>query len=193
MSVIWQPSLDGEARKWNDLAGQLTVESFEPLAAELDRDDPLAGWREQFVEPDGIYLDGNSLGPLPAATADRVAAAGLPSVTQTRRVRPSRRSAGLSRQATNEPASRMTSMSRKILRIRVQLLHNFCTFCRRLVSYRRRRAFSNFQMPWPRGAVDAVWGWTIIGLMASKPFLRPSDNETGDGCFLSFFNILRSF
>jgi alkylation response protein AidB-like acyl-CoA dehydrogenase len=38
MSVIWQPSLDGEARKWNDLATRLTAESFEPLAAELDRD-----------------------------------------------------------------------------------------------------------------------------------------------------------
>ncbi len=40
----------------------------------LDRDDPLAALRERFVLPDGvIYLDGNSLGPLPRATAARVA------------------------------------------------------------------------------------------------------------------------
>jgi kynureninase len=41
---------------------------------QLDRDDPLAALREQFVVPDGlIYLDGNSLGVLPRATASRVA------------------------------------------------------------------------------------------------------------------------
>ena len=38
-----------------------------------DRGDPLAALREQFVLPDDvIYLDGNSLGPLPKATAERV-------------------------------------------------------------------------------------------------------------------------
>ncbi len=44
-------------------------------AEHLDRQDPLAALRQQFTLPDGlIYLDGNSLGVLPAATPARVAA-----------------------------------------------------------------------------------------------------------------------
>ena len=44
------------------------------LCEELDRADPLAGLRERFDIDDGIiYLDGNSLGRLPADTAARVA------------------------------------------------------------------------------------------------------------------------
>lgn len=43
-------------------------------AAELDAQDPLAGFRTRFVIPDDalVYLDGNSLGRLPAATPARV-------------------------------------------------------------------------------------------------------------------------
>ena len=40
----------------------------------LDRHDPLSALRSEFVLPEGvIYLDGNSLGPLPRATPGRVA------------------------------------------------------------------------------------------------------------------------
>jgi kynureninase len=44
-------------------------------AADLDRLDPLARYREQFVDPgddDLVYLDGNSLGRPPLASRDRV-------------------------------------------------------------------------------------------------------------------------
>ncbi len=41
---------------------------------ELDHADPLAGFRDRFLLPEGvIYLDGNSLGPLPRATPARIA------------------------------------------------------------------------------------------------------------------------
>jgi kynureninase len=44
-------------------------------AEQLDAADPLARFRDRFARPDEslIYLDGNSLGPLPLATAARVA------------------------------------------------------------------------------------------------------------------------
>lgn len=43
-----------------------------PTAAELDAGDPLASFRERFEIPEGIYLVGNSLGPLPRAARDYV-------------------------------------------------------------------------------------------------------------------------
>jgi len=48
-----------------DLAGE---------AAARDAADPLAGWRERFhlPEPELVYLDGNSLGPLPEQTREAV-------------------------------------------------------------------------------------------------------------------------
>jgi kynureninase len=42
--------------------------------AARDGDDPCGRHRDAFVLPDGvIYLDGNSLGPLPRSTAARLA------------------------------------------------------------------------------------------------------------------------
>ena len=44
-------------------------------AAQLDADDPLRDFRDRFAddEPALVYLDGNSLGRLPKATAERLA------------------------------------------------------------------------------------------------------------------------
>ena len=52
------------------MAGPLSREH----AAALDAADPLAGFRERFVDtdPERIYLDGNSLGRLPIATRERL-------------------------------------------------------------------------------------------------------------------------
>jgi kynureninase len=44
-------------------------------AATLDRDDPLRSFRDRFLLPEGvIYLDGNSLGPVPREAPERIAA-----------------------------------------------------------------------------------------------------------------------
>ena len=52
-----------------------TIRTDRAHAEELDAADPLAGFRDRFVRDDKslIYLDGNSLGPLPLATEARIA------------------------------------------------------------------------------------------------------------------------
>ncbi len=54
--------------------GNASDETMREYAEELDRADPLAAYRADFVIPDEdvIYLDGNSLGRLPKATQARV-------------------------------------------------------------------------------------------------------------------------
>ncbi|WP_430420368.1 kynureninase [Phenylobacterium sp.] len=50
----------------------MTLDRADALA--MDAADPLAGFRDRFAIPQGcIYLDGNSLGPRPAAALDRAA------------------------------------------------------------------------------------------------------------------------
>ncbi|MEV6940672.1 kynureninase [Streptomyces sp. NPDC051172] len=48
------------------------VSELKVRAGELDAADELAGMRKQFVLDEGVYLDGNSLGALPAAVPGRV-------------------------------------------------------------------------------------------------------------------------
>jgi kynureninase len=57
--------------------GAVTTLSLDrSFAEECDATDPLAGFRDRFIrnDPPLIYLDGNSLGMLPVATAERIAA-----------------------------------------------------------------------------------------------------------------------
>ena len=53
-----------------------TATSYERDPAALDAADPLAAFRDRFVfsDPGLVYLDGNSLGRLPRATVERLAA-----------------------------------------------------------------------------------------------------------------------
>lgn len=66
-------------RTWAVLPGTkiypqwLMPESLSDTAERLDREDPLAPFRDRFVMPEcRAYLDGNSLGPMPLAARERV-------------------------------------------------------------------------------------------------------------------------
>jgi kynureninase len=59
--------------QWLVLCCRRTTELTRDEAAALDRADELAPFRDRFMLPDGvIYLDGNSLGPLPKETPARI-------------------------------------------------------------------------------------------------------------------------
>lgn len=63
-------SIPGRGAGVNRLPDTITREACEGM----DRADPLAHARSRFILPDGvIYLDGNSLGALPASVPDRIA------------------------------------------------------------------------------------------------------------------------
>ncbi len=66
----------GRSLRWMDTVdlGPFPLASGFDAAVELDRSDPLAGFKERYVfsDPDLIYLDGNSLGRLPSAAASAV-------------------------------------------------------------------------------------------------------------------------
>jgi kynureninase len=53
----------------------VTIPADRSFAESLDAADPLSGFRDRFErdDPSLIYLDGNSLGPLPSATRTRIA------------------------------------------------------------------------------------------------------------------------
>lgn len=64
--------LDILTRYQRDPAAARREPSRLPDVVALDRDDPLGFKRAEFKLPDGmIYLDGNSLGPMPCAAAER--------------------------------------------------------------------------------------------------------------------------
>src|SRR5262249_45680358 len=73
------PAPGGHPRLGSALVGgrataDVAMADLERRAAEQDAADPIAGIRERFLLPDGvIYLDGNSLGALPAAVPAAVA------------------------------------------------------------------------------------------------------------------------
>jgi kynureninase len=68
-------SCTGRRGPWPRVNPVTDLSADRVFAERLDAADPLAGFRDRFVWADEapIYLDGNSLGPLPRATAARIA------------------------------------------------------------------------------------------------------------------------
>jgi kynureninase len=68
-SIVWCDRL-----RFSGPPGSIGEMTDRACAERLDAADPLAGFRDRFVLDDSlIYLDGNSLGPLPRATQVRIA------------------------------------------------------------------------------------------------------------------------
>ena len=70
------PGLTGAGLGRRPEVASVGVEATRETARSLDAADPLAPLRKEFVLPHGVvYLDGNSLGALPATVTARLSAA----------------------------------------------------------------------------------------------------------------------
>ena len=98
-----EPSASGRPRN----AGCRMDQSTRAACQALDAADPLAGWRERFALPEGVvYLDGNSLGALPARDRGRGRRCGPPAVGRGSDHQLERGTAGSTCRAASAPRSR---------------------------------------------------------------------------------------